>query len=196
MQIYNSLRSRLKAAVIRRRHRPNIGVNALFVLPVKFSVNGPLQIGRDFFAGSGFYVSTNPSCRLRIGDAVMFGPRVMILGGNHNYTYSDNHLRFHAEHDPDTQDIEIGDGAWVGGNSVILSGAQIGEGAVVGAQSLVNKPLPPYCVAVGQPARVLKSRFAALGQLREVLDNTGSSLCVEDVLERYYVHGVTLPDRA
>ncbi len=195
MKTIDSLRLRLLSAFIRFRYRQNIGHNARFSPPAKFLVDGPLKIGRDFFAGPGFYVSTNPNCSLKIGDAVMFGPRVMVLGGNHNYAYTGNHLRFNAEHDPDTKDIVIGHGAWVGANSVILSGAKIGEGAIVGALSLVNKSLPPYCIAVGQPAKPYRSRFGTEADLCAVMENTGSSLSLDDVLKSYAKHGVTLPDR-
>lgn len=53
--------------------------------------------------------------------------------------------------------IVIKDGAHVGIGAIIMPGVTIGEGAVIGAGSVVTKDIPPYCVAVGAPAKVIKS---------------------------------------
>ena len=55
---------------------------------------------------------------------------------------------------PSRGGIDIGDDVWIGANSVLLDGARIGDGAVVGAGSLVRGSLPPFCIAHGAPARV------------------------------------------
>lgn len=52
--------------------------------------------------------------------------------------------------------IEIGDNCWIGENVVVLSGVSIGEGCIVGASSVVTKDIPPFSIAVGSPARVVK----------------------------------------
>ncbi len=52
--------------------------------------------------------------------------------------------------------VRIERGAYIGVNATILPGVTIGEGAVIGAGSVVTKDVPPYCVAVGNPARVIK----------------------------------------
>lgn len=53
----------------------------------------------------------------------------------------------------------IGHDVWIGMDVLIMDGVTIGTGAVVGAQSLVNKDVPPYAIVVGSPARVIGSRF-------------------------------------
>jgi acetyltransferase-like isoleucine patch superfamily enzyme len=58
------------------------------------------------------------------------------------------------------QPIHIGDDCWIGINVVILPGVTIGRGCVVGANSVVRSDLPPYSIAVGSPARVVKTRLA------------------------------------
>jgi len=55
--------------------------------------------------------------------------------------------------------IVIGNDVWVGTQTVILSGSVIGHGAVIGANSVVNAQIPPYAVAAGVPARVIRFRF-------------------------------------
>jgi len=55
--------------------------------------------------------------------------------------------------------IKIGHDVWIGQNVIILSGVSIGTGAVIGAGSLVVKNIPPYAIAVGNPAKVIRFRF-------------------------------------
>ncbi len=54
------------------------------------------------------------------------------------------------------QKITIGDKVWIGNGVSVLEGVSIGKGAVIGAGSVVTKDVPPYCIAVGAPARVIK----------------------------------------
>jgi acetyltransferase-like isoleucine patch superfamily enzyme len=56
-------------------------------------------------------------------------------------------------------DIFIGNDVWIGENCMLMSGITIGDGAVIGARSIVTKNIPPYTIAVGSPARVTKKRF-------------------------------------
>jgi virginiamycin A acetyltransferase len=56
--------------------------------------------------------------------------------------------------------IVIGNNVWIGDNVIILSGVKAGDGAVIGAGSVVTKDVPPYAVAVGNPAKVIKKRFS------------------------------------
>ena len=56
--------------------------------------------------------------------------------------------------------IIVRDDVWIGSHVLILSGVEIGQGAVIGAGSVVAKSIPPYAVAVGNPARVIKYRFS------------------------------------
>jgi acetyltransferase-like isoleucine patch superfamily enzyme len=53
--------------------------------------------------------------------------------------------------------VLIRQGAWLGQNVVVCPGVTIGRGAVIGANSVVNRDIPDFCVAAGAPARVLKS---------------------------------------
>ena len=69
--------------------------------------------------------------------------------------YGDSILNKEWEHVL-TAPIIVKDKAWIGINTVILKGVTIGEGAVVGAGSVVTKDVPPYSIAAGNPARVIK----------------------------------------
>ncbi len=56
-------------------------------------------------------------------------------------------------------DTVIGNDVWLGQNSVILPGVRIGDGTIIGANAVVGSDIPPYSVAVGNPARVIRKRF-------------------------------------
>lgn len=55
--------------------------------------------------------------------------------------------------------VTVGHDAWIGRSAILLPGVQIGEGAVVGAGAVVTKPVPPYAVVAGNPARIIRHRF-------------------------------------
>ena len=56
-------------------------------------------------------------------------------------------------------DVTIGNDVWVGRNVMILSGVTIGDGSVIGAGSVVTSDVPPYAIAAGNPARIIRLRF-------------------------------------
>lgn len=63
-------------------------------------------------------------------------------------------------HPVDPDNIKIGNDVWIGSGATLLGGADIGDGAVIGAFSLVAGKIPPYSIAVGQPAKVIRKRFS------------------------------------
>lgn len=78
--------------------------------------------------------------------------------------------------------IEIEDDVWIGRGCTILSGVTIGKGAVIGARSVVTNDIPPYAVAAGNPARILKYRFTP--EIIEKLKNISySNIELEKVKE-------------
>lgn len=71
---------------------------------------------------------------------------------------SDSHI-LNGERDKVTAPVKIEDHVWIGKNVTILKGVTIGYGAVIGAGSVVTKSIPPKCLAVGNPARVIKENI-------------------------------------
>lgn len=139
-----------------------------------------LTIAPDFFAGPGLYIRGNAYGKISIGTKVLFGPQVMVLAGNHLSNYNKAHLFDYNDHDPDTGDITVNTGAWIGARTILLSGAHVGEGTIVGCNSVVNKELKPYCVYAGSPARLISPRYTK-NELEEMLVNVGSNLSIKDV---------------
>ena len=150
-------------------------------------INNPqmFSIGDYFFAGPYSYFVTNTNNPVVIGNFVMFGPFCKIIGGNHNIKYTENHMYFCKDINHCSSTIEIGNGAWIGASSILLSGCVIGEGAVVGANSLVNKYIPPYTVAVGSPINKIRPRFETKENLVEVLNNVNSIYDYKELVQIY-----------
>ena len=80
---------------------------------------------------------------------------------NHSFLYSlkSFELTPHKHYSPFEKECIIGNDVWIGCNSTILRGVTVGDGAVIGANSLVTKNVPPYAIVVGSPAKILKYRF-------------------------------------
>ena len=57
-------------------------------------------------------------------------------------------------------DVIIGNDVWIGEDALILSGVTVGDGAVIGARTVIAKDVEPYAVMVGNPARIIKKRFS------------------------------------
>ena len=79
--------------------------------------------------------------------------------------------------------VTIEEGVWIGTRVTLLSGAHVGRGAVIGAQSLVNKEIPPYAVAVGSPAKVIASVFS----IEQILEHERHLYKPEERLSREYL---------
>ncbi len=94
---------------------------------------------------------------ITIGDDVFLAPLVQLLAVNHIYHDTSRPI---SEQGITTQGITIADGAWIGGGAVVLDGIYIGRNAVVGAGAIVTRDVPDYCVAVGNPAKVVRDMRA------------------------------------
>ena len=90
------------------------------------------------------------SMKVKIGSNVMFGPGVHIYTATHPLDKTERRLLEIAK------PITIGDDCWIGGQSVICPGVTIGAGTVIGAGSVVTKDIPENCLAVGNPAKVIR----------------------------------------
>ncbi|TFC63502.1 acyltransferase [Cryobacterium sp. TMT2-15-1] len=101
---------------------------------------------------------------IRLGNNVTFGPTVTIRGGNHRFDIVGvpiNAVTDSMKRPEDDLGVVIEDDVWVGGGATILHGVTIGRGSVIGGGAVVTKNIPPYSIAVGNPARVVCDRFEA-----------------------------------
>jgi maltose O-acetyltransferase len=95
---------------------------------------------------------------VRIGNHVMLAPRVSILD-NAKHEVQPGTARYKGP-------VVIEDNVWIGQNVVVMSGVKIGQGSVIGANSVVSKDIPPNVFAVGAPARVVRQLDIPDGWMR------------------------------
>ncbi len=88
-----------------------------------------------------------------IGDNVLTAPLVQILSSNHIY---DDPNRPVIDQGVTAEGITIEDGVWLGAGVIVLDGVTIGRNSVIGAGAVVTADVPPYSLAIGTPARVIK----------------------------------------
>jgi len=114
------------------------------------------EIGDNVYLGEGFHISVHDY--LRIGDGVVAGPRLIIMGGDHEFEHIGKW--FHEIREGNNLPVVIEQDVWIGARVTILKSVTIGEGSVIGAGSIVTKDIPPYTIAVGSPAKPVKKRFS------------------------------------
>lgn len=111
-----------------------------------------VEIGDRCLIGKGSGIVGHFS--IVIGDDVWTGHDVYITDQNHGY--EDVSRPISVQTMPE-REVRVGAGSWIGHGSVILPGARIGEHVVIGANSVVTGDIPAFSVAVGVPARVIKT---------------------------------------
>jgi acetyltransferase-like isoleucine patch superfamily enzyme/glycosyltransferase involved in cell wall biosynthesis len=128
----------------------------------------PLQkvsVGRRTYGAITALHWGHPEEYLKIGSFCSIGGGVeFMLGGNHAMdglsTFPVKVKYFGHAHEALTKGpIVVGDDVWIGNRATILSGTQIGQGAVVGACAVVSGRVPPYAVVAGNPARIVRYRY-------------------------------------
>jgi maltose O-acetyltransferase len=124
-----------------------------FYLDLIVWLNGErIELGELVGFNYGCYV--NGYGGLSIGDRTIVGPYTMSHTANHEMDPE----RPFGEQGWTPRPVEIGADCWLGMAACVLPGARIGDGCIIGAGSVVADEISPYTVAVGNPARVIKSR--------------------------------------
>lgn len=155
--LYGRIVKRLKMLLLRPAFKC-YGRNLIFDPDGLYSYH-TIEIGDDVFIGLGaVFVASQSS--ITIGNKVMFGPNVTIIGGDHNSGVIGKFMYDIKEKRPeDDQKVIIENDVWVGAGVIILKGVTIGRGSIIAAGAVVTKSVPPYAVAAGVPAQVISFRF-------------------------------------
>jgi acetyltransferase-like isoleucine patch superfamily enzyme len=154
------------------------GARSVLQPPIRLGGERHISVGSDVFVGAGSWLQVlgdHAEPALLIGDgtsiagsivlsaarSVSIGRRVLIARN----VYVSDHI--HAYDDPTRavldqglariEPVEVCDGAWLGENVVVCPGVRIGRGSVIGANAVVVDSIPDHCVAVGVPARVVRT---------------------------------------
>jgi maltose O-acetyltransferase len=115
-----------------------------------------VDYGYNVHVGNETFINTNLTAldvgEIRIGDHVQIGPNVQLLTPTHPVEPELRKAKWEA-----AKPIVIEDNVWLGGGVIVLPGVTIGENSVIGAGAVVARSIPKDSVAVGNPARVIKS---------------------------------------
>lgn len=115
-----------------------------------------IDYGINTTLGSHVFINFNftllDCAPVTIGNHVFIGPNVQVYTAHHplDFTTRDEHIGW-------AEPVTIGNHVWIGGNCTIMPGVTIGNGAVIGAGSVVTKDVPPNSLAFGHPCRVHKT---------------------------------------
>lgn len=155
-----------------------LGTRSFIDRPLKINGSRNIIIGNHVFIGYKTWLASMPNTVtsnpiLQIGDGTSIGhfnhiyaTKKIIIGNNvltaDKVYISDNihgfdNVTLPIKNQPIQQknDVYIGDGSWLGENVCVI-GAKIGRNCVIGANSVVTRNIPDYCVAVGAPAKIIK----------------------------------------
>ncbi|MCU7722972.1 sugar O-acetyltransferase [Actinoplanes sp. KI2] len=133
-----------------------IGEDTYLRPPLRVDYGSHLRIGARTFANFGLVALDVAD--ITIGDDVQIGTNVQLLTPTHPVDPSLRRQKWEA-----AKPITIGDNVWLGSGAIVLPGVTIGENTVVGAGAVVTRDLPPNVVAVGNPARILRTIEPAAG---------------------------------
>lgn len=135
-----------------------------------------ITLGNNIFLSENFHISAR---NLVFGDNILVGPNLQIVCDNHIFQEVGKTM-FETRKTRDIGSVTIENDVWIGGNVVILKDVTIREGSIVGAGSVVTRPLPPYCICHGNPCKPVKRRFET-EDLKRHLEIIGSKYSLEDI---------------
>jgi len=143
---------------------PGCMINAIRRYPGAFMSGAPEDVKAQHFdplirlgnrVSATGYLTIGACKSVVIEDDVLIASHVFISDNAHGRSRTDLAYKFQPLED--IAGVRIGRGSWIGEHAVILPGVTIGEYAIVGANSVVSQDIPPRSIAVGSPARIVKS---------------------------------------
>jgi acetyltransferase-like isoleucine patch superfamily enzyme len=165
--------------VLRHPHKIRLGnrvvIDDLVVLDAKGTTNEGITVHDDVFLGRGtilsckngdivlgegvnigFHSEVFSASRVEVGRGGLFAAYTYLVGGGHEFERPDLAVLEQAR---TSRGIVVGDNTWLGAGAKILDGVRLGKSVVVGAGAVVTGDLPDGSVAVGVPARIIRTRM-------------------------------------
>jgi len=135
-----------------------------------------IEVGDYVTIGAGAVFLAAKS-KIIIGNKVMFGPNVTIVGGSHNTSVIGKFMYdVYEKRAEDDLGVIFEDDIWVGSGAIILKGVRVGRGSIIAAGSVVTKDVLPYTLVGGTPAKIIALRFNDI----ETIQKHDSSLYPKD----------------
>ena len=132
-------------SILKQLFGENLGEGSSIAAPLQGACVGDMKIGKHVIINTNLLAMARGG--ITIEDNVMIAANVQLISNNH-----DPYDLWTLPCKP----VLIRESAWIGAGATILPGVCVGRHAIVGAGSVVTKDVPDYCVAVGNPARVVK----------------------------------------
>lgn len=128
----------------------------------EISISNNVRITGKVEIGNGTSIAQNCSISgekvgVYLGENCMIAPGCVIVAFNHGFDQKDVPM---VNQKKIEKAIYIEDDVWIAANCTITCGVRIGKGCIIGANSVVNKDVPPYAISGGVPAKIIKYRFS------------------------------------
>jgi acetyltransferase-like isoleucine patch superfamily enzyme len=155
----------------------DVAVDDGCVLDAKGAANDGIRIGRRVFLGRNtilackegdivledgvnisYQCAVFSASSVRIGADTLLAAYCYVVGGGHEFDRTDVPV---IRQGRPSKGVDVGRGAWLGAGAVVLDGVSVGHDAIVGAHAVVTQDVPPFAVAAGSPARVIRDRRSA-----------------------------------
>lgn len=190
--IYKKIKRAISVFLPNKKNIGGAGCNSFIEFPVYISWPKSVFMEPDTRLRGGSKILISEKSKLVIKRYSVVGMNCMIVPNKHVSTVGIPQILLGASGINDQiNDIIIEEDVWIGSNVTIMGDVTVGRGCLVGACSLVTKPLPPYAVAVGSPAKIIAVKFS-IDQILEhekVLYPEKDRLCrdyLEDIFAKYY----------
>lgn len=135
--------------MVRRFGRRKTGESVYIEAPFHCDYRWNIEVGENFFAN--YNLTILDVGKVKIGKNALLAPNVSIYTAGHPI-HPDSRNSGYEYGIP----ITIGDNVWIGGNAVIMPGVTIGNNVVIAGGSVVTKDIPDWCVAAGNPCKVIR----------------------------------------
>ena len=141
----------LRRLLVKRIFR-SCGKDVIVKQHAYFGLGSTLRVGDRAQIGMNSRIDRE----VTIGDDVVMGPDVVIMTASH--AFEDPSIPVNQQGAAERKPVAIGRDTWIGTRVIILPGVEVGEGCIIGAGSVVTRSIPPFGIAAGNPAKVIRRR--------------------------------------
>lgn len=160
MGIFKKIKLFKRCIIPSRSDFGSAGKSAIIGFPIYITSAKAVHLEDNTVLRRGVSVINNRNEHVYIRKYTVISMNVTIITNNHRSTVGIPQCLLSASHINDTsKDLHIDEDVWVGANATIMAGGDLGRGCIVGACSMVTKPVPPYALVVGTPAKIVGAVF-------------------------------------